>query len=128
MIEFTLSRVCLSVCGLLLLASVIVPVTGMYDRQAAGMESNVPDDIASLVTAFYHSEMEELTVPMSDILPSASSYVEMNGHVITLTTERGTYKSGTGVHVTTDDGNVFTYHDVIRLSKGEGIVIAERST
>ena len=126
MIEFTLSRVCLSVCGLLLLASVIVPVTGMYDRHAAGMESGISDNMASLVDTFYYSEMEELTISMSNILPSTSSYIEIRGNMITLTTERGTYKSGTGVHVTTDGGNVFTYHDVIRLSKNGDGVTAER--
>ncbi|MCL1983877.1 MAG: hypothetical protein FWG58_00580 [Methanomassiliicoccaceae archaeon] len=126
MIEFTLSRVCLSVCGLLLLASVIVPVTGMYDRQAIETESNMSGGMASLVSTFYYSEMRELTISMSDILPSASSYAEMNGHMITLTTERGTYRSGTDVTMVTENGDVFRYHDVIRMSRSGDTVRIER--
>ena len=125
MIEFTLSRVCMSVCGLLLLASVIVPVTGMYDRQAGGMESGISDNMASLVDTFYYSEMEELTISMSDILPNPSSYVEIDGNLITLTTERGAHKSGTVVPIVTENGNVLRHNDMIRLSKGEGTAILE---
>ena len=122
MIEFTLSRVCMSVCGLLLLASVIVPVTGMYDRQAGGMESGISDDMASLIDTFYYSEMEEMTISMSDILPNSSSYAEIDGNLISLTTERGTYKSGTVVAIVTENGDVFRYYDIINLSKGDGVV------
>jgi len=125
MMEFTLARVCLSVCGLLLLAAVIVPVTGMYESHTVNMESDVPDDIARFVDGFWYSEMDDITVPMNEILPNISSHIEFKDHMIILTTDRGTYKSGTKVPVISED--IFGYGDMLRLSKNEGIVTAERS-
>jgi len=124
MIEFTMARVCLSVCGLLLLTAVIVPVTGMYESGAVDRESDVSDDLAKLIDNFYYSEMSEAVIPMNDILPNISSYAEFNGHLVTLTTDRGIYKSGTKVFVISD--GVLGYNDVIRLTKNGDAVAAER--
>ena len=125
MIEFMISRVCLSVCGLVLLAAVIVPVTGMYESDAAGMESRVPDNIAELIDDFYHSKMEVLTISMSDILPNSSSYAEFGEYMITLTTARGVYKSGTNVPMISEE-DAYGYHDMMRMSKGDGLVILKK--
>jgi len=124
MIEFTMARVCLSVCGLLLLAAVIVPVTGMYESDAAGRESDVSDDIAKLIDNFYYSEMNEAVIPMNDILPNIFSYAEFDGRLVTLTTDRGVYKSGTKVFVISD--GTLGYNDIIRLTKNADAVTAER--
>jgi hypothetical protein len=126
MIEFTLSRVCLSICGLVLLAAVIVPVMGMYESHTSEMESDVSDDIASLIDEFHYSKMEVFTVAMSDILPNTLSYIEFNGHMIILTTERGVYKSGMNAMVIVKDENVFGHGDILRLTKVNGAVIAEK--
>jgi len=127
MMEFTLSRVCMSVCGLILLAAIIVPVTGMYESKTVRMESGISDDIADLVDDFYYSEMSVLTISMSDILPSTSSYIEFNGHMVILTTDRGTYKSGTDV-IVVSGGIPFGYGDIVRFTKTGDTVTAERST
>ena len=124
MMEFTISRVCMSVCGLILLASVTVPVMGIYESQASGMESDIPEGIAELIDNFYRSEMDVFIVPMSDIIPNSLSYVEFEGHLITLTTERGVHKSGTGVMMISDQ--VFGYGDILKMEKGEGFVTMER--
>jgi len=126
MIEFTISRVCMSVCGLLLLAAVIAPVTGMYESRAAGMESHSADKIAMLIDNFYYSEAETFTVPVSDIVPSTMSYVEFDGYLVTMTTERGVYKSGTNVTVVTGTDGPFGYGNILRLTKNGNAVIAER--
>ena len=125
MMEFTLARVCMSVCGLVLLAAVIVPVTGIYESKTVRMESDAADGIADLINGFWYSETETLTVPMSGILPGTGSFIEFGGHIITLTTERGVYKGGTNAFVVSD-GIVFGYGDIMMLTKGDGIVTAER--
>jgi len=125
MMEFVLSRVTVSICGLMLLAAVIVPVMGIYESKTERMESDVSDNIAKVIDSFYYSEMNEFTVAMSDILPSSSSYLEFDGHIITLTTERGEYRSGTNATVISD-GSPFIYGDILRLSKKDGGVVAEK--
>ncbi|MCL2143579.1 MAG: hypothetical protein FWH44_04910 [Methanomassiliicoccaceae archaeon] len=125
MMEFTLARVCMSVCGLVLLAAVIVPVTGMYESKTVSTESNVSEDIGKLVDGFYYSEMELFIVPMSDILPDTSSYIEFDGHVIIMTTARGIYKSGTNALIISD-GTPFRYGDAVRFTKSDGTITAER--
>ncbi|MDR0334347.1 MAG: hypothetical protein LBH69_00455 [Methanomassiliicoccaceae archaeon] len=124
MMEFTLARVCLSVCGLMLLAAVLVPVTGMYESHTSSMESDVSGNVAKLIDGFYCSEMDEMTVSMTDILPGGASYLEFSGTVVTMTTDRGVYMSGTNVPVLSE--YAFGRGDIIKLSKGDGFVTAER--
>jgi len=124
MIEFTISRVCMSVCGLILLSAILVPVTGMYDSQARNMESNISDSLAKLIDEFDRSEMDIFILPASDILPSTSSYVEIKDKMIILTTDHGIHRSAAHSEVYSD--NIFGYGDVIRMSKHEGIVIIEK--
>jgi len=124
MMEFMFSRVCMSVCGLILLSAILVPVTGMYDSQARNMESNVSDGIADLIDGFRRSEIDTFVIPASDILPGTSSYVEINGQMITLTTDRGVHMSATRSDVISNC--VFVYGDVIKMSKSEGKVIIEK--
>jgi len=124
MMEFLLSRVCLSVCGLLLLVAVIAPVTGMYDSNAMFSEGDIADDVARLTDDFYYSEMDTAVIAMCDILPNVSSYIEFDGHSVTLMTERGTYRSGTNVPVAAE--GAFGYGDMIMLTKNDVGVTAER--
>lgn len=126
MMEFTLARVCMSLCGIMLLAAVVAPVAGMYGSGTVSAESNIPDGIASVADSFYRSEMDTLTVPMSDLLPDVRSYVEFSGNLITLTTERGVYRSGTNIPIVVADGGPFGHRDILRLSKADGSVVIER--
>ena len=126
MIEFTMARVCMSICGLVLLAAIIAPVTGMYESKAVNMESEISDNIASLVDEFYYSKMETFTVSVSDLLPDIRSYIELKGHLVIFTTERGVYKSGTNVPMVTDGDGLFRHGDILRMSKNDGKVIIER--
>jgi len=124
MMEFTISRVCMSVCGLILLSAVLVPATGMYDSQARNMESDVSDSIAKLIDEFHRSELDTFIIPARDILPSSSSYFEIKDQMITLTTDRGIHRSGTYAEVSSD--LVFGYGDMIKMSKDNGAVIIEK--
>ena len=125
MIEFTLARVCMGVCGLFLLAAVVGPVTGMYESNTMKMESNIPGSIAVLIDDYYYSDMDTLTLSVTDILPNASSCVRFDGHMVTVTTERGTYKGGTNVPVVSGE-QTFGYGDIIKLSRLPGAVTAEK--
>ena len=124
MIEFTLSRVCMSVCGLILLSAVLIPAMGMYDSQARNMESDVSGGIADLIDNFHRSEMDVFIIPAGDILPGTSSYVEIKGQMITLTTDHGVYRSGTYANVVSN--SIFGYGDMIKMSKYDGIVMIEK--
>ena len=127
MIEFTISRVCMGICGLILLAAVVSPVIGMYESEAMGTESRIPENLANLIDDFHRSKMDVLIISMSDILPSSASFAEFDGHGITVTTERGTYRGWTAVSLTSD-GGVFGYGDTIRLSRFDGGIRMERLT
>jgi hypothetical protein len=108
----------------MLLASVIVPVTGMYESRAADMESDVSDNIAKLIDRFYCSEADEFIISVNDILPGRTSCIEFRGHMIILTTARGTYRSGMNIAVISD--LAFGYGDIVKFTRSDDSIVAER--
>lgn len=93
MIEFTLSRVMVFVCGVILLASITVPISDIYDSRTETDMLDVADGISSVMDSFWDSEADMLTIRGWDILPSPVYSALLNGHVVTVTDGENDYVS-----------------------------------
>lgn len=118
MIEFTLSRVALGICGLLILASV-VPFFGdiQTERIDNGMEEQA-GAIASLLDSFSASGSDSITVCVSEILPSPSSVLRLEGHFVTIEHEGSSYRAVMLSEAA--PGGIYDYGDILEMTKREG--------
>ncbi|UAL07143.1 MAG: hypothetical protein KRP56_04675 [Candidatus Methanogranum gryphiswaldense] len=93
MIEFTLSRVSMIVCGLILLAAIIVPVTNTYDSMKEDDLMEVSDNVAVMLDSFWNSEADVMYLRGWDILPDPECGLLLNGHDVILTKNGKEYRS-----------------------------------
>ena len=70
MIEFTLSRVVMCVCGIALLAAVTGILGAVNDDSENGMMDGLADSVADVLDRFEGSETDELTLRGTELLPS----------------------------------------------------------
>ncbi|MFA6710107.1 MAG: hypothetical protein WCR83_02130 [Candidatus Methanomethylophilaceae archaeon] len=120
--EFTLTRVVLTICGLLLLAAVIPPVTGVFeDREDCELQGQ-SDNIADLFDSFYVSEVDTMTLCMNDILPSCDSTIVLDGNILTLKSGEREYRS-TIRHGIVNKASFGSDDIVICKKTDEGIVL-----
>lgn len=124
MMEFTLSRVVLSICGVAMLAAVISPVTAIYDGgEDAGYQEQC-DAVAAMIDAFYESESDYMTICVNQIIPGGVS-LEIEGHFVSTVRGESTYRSLTSREVISDETS-FGNNDVIKLTRrGDGVVITK---
>ncbi|MDD3398002.1 MAG: hypothetical protein PHW93_00170 [Candidatus Methanomethylophilaceae archaeon] len=116
MMEFTLSRVVMSLCGLLVMAAVMGPFMGMLDQRTeeAGIES--ADAIVELFQKL--SERGEGTnyyIRCSDILPSPQWHLVLDGGRLVLSMEGREFVSYSQVKLT-DECIVLGYDDCLAVS------------
>lgn len=81
MIEFTLSRVSLCVCGVILIASVTGTLNGIYDSEKDAMDEVLADRFAYMLDLFQSSEDDTLILDGSRILPEGYSVSVHDGLV-----------------------------------------------
>ncbi len=117
MIEFTLSRVVLSVCGILILAAVLSPVTSLYESSEDIGYQHQCDSIAEMIDVFYDSDADEMNMSMDQILPNDTS-LRLNEHTISLISERNSFDSLTAVTIYSDDAD-YGRNDMVKLTKNE---------
>lgn len=93
MIEFTFSRVSLMVCGVALLAAILIPVQSMYDDRYDGSMVDVADKASYIIDEFWRSEADTMTLRGWEILPASDSYMEIDGHRLTIHHNNNTYSA-----------------------------------
>ena len=81
MIEFTLSRVTLCVCGVILLVAVTGVVQSVYDMDRSDEDDHLVQRIGYLLDVFESSEVDELILDGSMILPSEYQLYVHDGFV-----------------------------------------------
>ena len=79
MIEFTLSRVTLCVCGVILLVSVTAVIQGVYDNDRSEDDDHLVQRIGYILDVFESSDVDELILDGSTILPSGYFLVVHDG-------------------------------------------------
>jgi len=121
MIEFTLSRVCLTVCGIVLLTSVSASLIVLYDGSVDGRVQTLANDTAGLMDRFDRSSADVMTLSMREILPGPEYIMEVDGHLLMLGKEQKRYSA---VAVAYMGSGTFTYNDIIEIRKaGNGLVL-----
>jgi hypothetical protein len=83
MMELTISRVALCACGLILLASVSGALTGVYDSDRSGMDDGLAERLAYMLDVFESSEMDEIVLDGTRILPEGSR-LHVHDHIVEL--------------------------------------------
>ena len=118
MMEFTLSRVVMGFCGLIVLASLLYPLSAVYDgREDVDLQSQC-DNISDIADAFGNSGMWHMELQGSDIIPEGC-ILSFYDRTITLTCGDREYHSliSYGIYsseqFTTDDVLMFTNDEVV---------------
>ena len=70
MMEFTLSRLVMIACGVMVLASLMNPLSSVYDGRYDSEMQDQCDNISDMVDTFGRSGMVRMTVPGREIIPS----------------------------------------------------------
>ncbi len=84
MIEFTLSRAALCVCGAVLLVTVAGIMGSYQDRSESDMEEDLAGDIAEMLDAFEGSEADCITLDGSSILPTSKHVLKVGSNIVLL--------------------------------------------
>ena len=84
LIEFTLSRVVLCVCGAVLLVTV-AGIMGQFQEHAeSGMEDDLVEDIAEMLDVFEGSDLDSMTLDGALILPSSKHVLKVSSNIVLL--------------------------------------------
>ena len=119
MIEFTLSRVCMCLCGVMMLAAATGYLGVLEEQREADADQDLADDIASMLDAFEMSKLEEMYLDGSSVLPSADFKVRVGDGLVELIHDDRTTYSRTvfGSSLELDHGTSV----VLRRSVPEGL-------
>ncbi|MCL2509742.1 MAG: hypothetical protein FWF07_01505 [Methanomassiliicoccaceae archaeon] len=93
MIEFTMSRVILIVCGVAVLASVMIPIQSFYGERYDSSMEDAADRLSLILDEFWASEADTVTIRGWEILPSSDCFVEIEGHSLTVHFKERSYRS-----------------------------------
>jgi len=124
MMEFVLSRATLVICGVILLSAVAVPMENLFEADERESISDLAESAASIIDMFYQSDMDEMYIRGSEILPSQSSYITAEGHSLTLHTDNRDYLAVTSCLTS---GITISYGEITTLEK-EGDTVTGRRT
>lgn len=83
MMEFTLSRTVLIVCGAILMAAVAVPISDIYGAETSDSAGGVAENAASVIDAFLCADVDELFLDGASLLPSVGYSLIVDGHCVT---------------------------------------------
>jgi hypothetical protein len=119
MIELTMSRVCLFVCGAVMLAAVAAPFSGALDDREAGDMTECADRIAAMLDTFWSSETDVMTLRSSEILPGPSSSISLDGHRVVLISDGLEY---TALSEAVSDAMEIDYGETVDLVKSGGAI------
>ena len=120
--EYTMARVAMVMCGALLLAAVIPPVTSVYDGGESAVMQDQSETFCRMLDSFHDSEAEEMTIYLQTVLPQNSS-VMMGGYFVTIIDNDNQYRYNTE-YTLESDRDVYTSNDYVRVTKdGDSLII-----
>ena len=88
MIEFTISRVVLCACGMILILSVAGVLNGVYDRNEEQLNNDLADRFAYMLDVFQSSDDDTLVLDGIRILPEGCTAHIHDGFVELLDNDR----------------------------------------
>ncbi len=84
MIEFTISRVVLSICGIALLTIAMAAAGATDDRVETDLDDEAAEGIADILDRFEDSVLRTLTLEAHDVLPSRDHILTVSDHMVML--------------------------------------------
>ena len=119
--EFTLSRICMGVCGLIVLAAIIFPVTGMFEDSSDADIQSLTNDTGRMLETFERSGADAVTISLKDILPNHSCSMRMEKGMIIITEKETEYRTSVPWKTETER---YQYEDVIEIRKtSDGVTV-----
>lgn len=115
MMEFTLSRVTLVICGAILIASVAVPISGVYEDRTDESLAGMAEKTAAVIDSFWNSDIDSMYLEGDALLPSPEYSLCLEGYGVTVTDGSGNEYRSYMKHMS----------GRITLSKGEVVVIVK---
>ena len=123
MMEYTLARVVTVICGAVLLAAVIPPVTSVYDDGESAEMQEQSETLCRMLDSFHGSEADEMTLCLDTVLPQNSSVV-LDGFLVTIVDGEDRYRYFTD-YTLKSDKSAYTSNDYIKVTKNGDSLIVE---
>ena len=122
MMEYTMARVAMIICGAILLAAVVPPVVSLYDDgESSGMQHQ-SESICRMLDSFHDSEADEMTICLNTVLPQDCSVV-MDGYFVMMIDGDNEYRYNTEYIMHSDSGS-YSANEYIRITKnGDSLII-----
>lgn len=95
MIEFTMSRAVLCICGAMMLAAAVAAASAGEEGWRSGMGDALARDVAGMLDAFEASGVDEITLSGWDILPSQSCSLSVGDHAVRVHSPDGDFMAYT---------------------------------
>ena len=111
MIEFTISRVVLCVCGTILLVSVAGVLGSIYDLDRSDEDDRLVQRIGYMLDAFESSEVDEIFLDGTSILPEGYG-LKVGGGFVELYSDQGRHISMTSY----DSEFELCYGEILKIS------------
>lgn len=124
MIEFTISRVVLGICGVAMLAAVLSPAATIYEAGENTEFQEQCDKIADMIDSFSESKSDSMTVFADQIIPNDAA-LKLDGHTVSIIRGDEKFNSLTS-RLMIGDEKSFGCNDVIKLTKRDGNVMVSK--
>lgn len=85
MMGFTMSRAVLFVCGAVLVAAIVLPFGNVADSDTDRRMGELARSEADVIDRFYDSVLDELYINGTELLPSQSYSMLIDGYLLTIT-------------------------------------------
>ena len=120
MIEYTMARIVLITCGVLMLSALVPPVTALFEDGESAEMQDQSESLCRMLDSFIGSDASEMTFFLRTVLPQNSS-VSMDGYFITIIDGEKTYTYNTDCIIESDK-DIYTSNDYVRLTKDNGTI------
>ncbi len=121
--EYTLARVVIVMCGVILVAAVIPPVSSVYDNgESVGMQDQ-SETLCRMLDSFHESEADEMTICLNTVLPQTSSVI-IDSYFVTIIDGENQYRYNTEYTIESDKG-AYTGNDYVKITKDNDALIVE---
>ena len=84
MIEFTVSRVCVCICGIAMLAAVVGMMSASIDEGSSDADMELVTDIAAMLDSIQRSEISSVTLEGNRILPTTGHSLSVREGIVEL--------------------------------------------
>lgn len=123
MMEFTLARVVMVLCGIVMLAAIVPPVSTIYDNGESAEMQEQTELFCRMLDSFYTSEADEMTLCLCSVLPQHSS-VSVDGYLVTISDGENDHIYNTEYRIINDKG-FYSSNDYVRITKGDSVIMMD---